>query len=103
MGLIGNILGAFGKKTATSVVQGLVNLDPDTASDVQVRQYGDMVEQRAQFVVNSQTRMNSVQENSILKINVSMQLRKVLPIYYPRSKRMKLNSPLTRVLQKLSS
>lgn len=62
MGLIGNILGAFGKKTATSVVQGLVNLDPDTASDVQVRQYGDMVEQRAQFVVNSQTRMNSVQE-----------------------------------------
>lgn len=60
MGFFKNLFGAYGKKAAISSIDLFTSLDPNTASDVQVRQYGDEVQRRAVLLVSAKNRVDAL-------------------------------------------
>lgn len=60
MGILKNIFGAYSKKAAETSVDIFTKLDPDTASDVQIRQYEDEVNRRSELVTNSKKRVDDL-------------------------------------------
>lgn len=61
MGFLKNLFGANADAIAKKAVEAYTNFDPETATAVQIRQFSDVVDQKAQLVAYVQSRVSDIQ------------------------------------------